>query len=274
MSPTRDSKRVITQIYEIQTPDEVERICALGVDHIGSVVLSGEEWQQPALRETVLTVQKSGKKSSLIPLFNDPETVFKSLDYYCPDIVHFCDMLSLDSGGIAVCQRLMALQQDIRVRYPKLAIMRSIPIGRLNSSANGDSLSLAELFQPVSDYFLTDTVLSAGADLASQPVEGFVGITGQTCHWETARELVAQSQIPVILAGGLSPENVYDGIRFVKPAGVDSCTCTNRLDGHGRPIRFQKDWERIKRFIEETRRAVANLPDNLNTEPLTGGIHS
>lgn len=274
MSPTRDSKHVITQIYEIQNPDEVERICVLGVDHIGSVVLSVEEWQQPVLRETVLTVQKSGKKSSLIPLFNDPETVFRSLDYYRPDIVHFCDMLSLDAGGIAACQRLMALQQDIRVRYPDLAIMRSIPIGRRTSNANVDSLSMAELFQPVSDYFLTDTVLSAGAFLSSQPVEGFVGITGQTCHWETARELVAQSRIPVILAGGLSPENVYDGIRFVKPAGVDSCTCTNRLDDQGRPIRFQKDRERVKRFVEETRRAAANLPDHGNTGPHTGGIHS
>jgi len=262
---------VITQIYEIQNPGDVAPICALGVDHIGSVVLSASEWQQPVLRETVQTVQKCGKKSSLIPLFNDPATVFETLDYYRPDIVHFCEMLSLESAGIQLCQRLITLQREIRRRYPGLAIMRSIPIGRRASNADIPTLPLAEMFAGVSDYFLTDTVLSTGGNLSSQPVEGFVGITGQTCHWETARELVGRSPIPVILAGGLSPENVYDAIRFVKPAGVDSCTCTNRLDDQGRPIRFQKDRERLRRFVEETRRAAVTLPDTLDTDPPYGG---
>ena len=265
---------MITQIYEIQNPGDVAPICALGVDHIGSVVLSAADWQKPVLRETVQAVQKCGKKSSLIPLFNDAETVFETLDYYRPDIVHFCEMLSLDSAGIIVCQRLITLQQEIRKRYPGLAIMRSIPIGRPASHADVGTLSLGKMFEGVSDYFLTDTVLSTGGNLSSQPVEGFVGITGQTCHWETARELVARSAIPVILAGGLSPENVYDGIRFVKPAGVDSCTCTNRLDAQGRPIRFQKDIERLRRFVEETRRAAATLPDTLDSDSLEGHSHS
>jgi phosphoribosylanthranilate isomerase len=76
------------------------------------------------------------------------------------------------------------------------------------------------------------------------------------------------------LAGGLSPENVYDGIRFVKPAGVDSCTGTNRLDDQGRPIRFQKDMDRLRRFVEETRRATATLPGTRDTDPRKGCSHS
>jgi phosphoribosylanthranilate isomerase len=183
-------------------------------------------------------------------------------------------MLSLESAGIQVCQRLIALQREIRRRYPGLAIMRSIPIGRPGSHADMGTLPLAEMFEGVSDYFLTDTVLSTAGNLSPQPVEGFVGITGQTCHWETARELVGRSPIPVILAGGLSPENVYDGIRFVKPAGVDSCTGTNRRDHQGRPIRFKKDMERLRRFVEETRRAAATLPDTLDSDSLKGRSHS
>lgn len=265
---------MITQIYEIQKPGDVAPICALGIDHIGSVVLSAADWQQPVLRETVRMVQKCGKKSSLIPLFNNPETVFETLDYYRPDIVHFCEMLSPGSAGIQFCERLISLQREIRRRYPGLAIMRSIPIGRPGSNADMGTLPLAKMFAAVSDYFLTDTVLSAGGNLSPQPVEGFVGITGQTCHWETARELVGRSPIPVILAGGLSPENVYDGIRLVKPAGVDSCTGTNRLDHQGRPVRFKKDIERLKRFVEETRRATASLPDTRDTDACSGRRHS
>ena len=59
----------------------------------------------------------------------------------------------------------------------------------------------------------------------------------------------------MILAGGISPENVADGIRQVRPFGVDSCTCTNAVDDCGRPIRFKKDLVRIKALVSETRRA-------------------
>ena len=250
---------LITQIYEIQTPEEVEPLCAVGVDRIGSVLLPDGDWRQPLIRETVRQVQKCGRKSSLIPLYTDPETVFRTLDYYRPDIVHFCDMLSLSSAGQAVCQRLINLQREIRGRFPDIAIMRSIPIGRPHDPTAAPTLALAEMFQPVSDLLLTDTVLSSENQMARQPVEGFVGITGKTCHWETARRLVATAAIPVILAGGLSPENVYDAVQCVAPAGVDSCTCTNRLDPSGKPVRFQKDLIRVRRFVTEARRAANTL---------------
>jgi phosphoribosylanthranilate isomerase len=251
---------LITQIYEIQTPEEVESLCALGIDHIGSVILSSDIWQQPLLRETIHAIQQGGKKSSLIPLFSTPDAVFRTLDYYRPDIVHFCDVIPDPLSHQQVCNRLIDLQQEVRKRYPELALMRSIPIGRSSGVSAVPTMKIAELFQPVSDYFLTDTILSSVDLGVHQPVDGFIGITGQTCHWGTARQLVLESEIPVILAGGLSPENVYDAILEVAPAGVDSCTCTNRLDHHGKPQRFKKDLERVERFVLEARRASANLP--------------
>ena len=250
---------MITQIYEIQTPEEVDPLCAIGVDHIGSVLLSVDTWQQPVVRDTVRAVQNGGRKSSLIPLFNDPETVFQTLDYYRPDIVHFCDVLTLSSRGKEACRRLIDLQREVRTRFPGIAIMRSIPIGRPQDQANFPTMALAEMFQPVSDLLLTDTVLPSASGVANQPVDGFVGITGKICHWETARELAVNSRVPVILAGGLAPENVYDAILGVAPAGVDSCTRTNKLDRHGNPMRFTKDMMRVRRFVEEARRAAQNL---------------
>jgi len=59
----------------------------------------------------------------------------------------------------------------------------------------------------------------------------------------------------VILAGGISPENVFDAIGRVKPAGIDSCTQTNTRDHGGRPIRFRKDFDRVSRLLDEVRRA-------------------
>lgn len=119
------------------------------------------------------------------------------------------------------------------------------------------TLVWAAKFEALSDYFLTDTLLPTTKNTScAQPVSGFVGITGQTCDWQIARQLVCQARIPVILAGGLSPENVKDGIRMVAPAGVDSCTATNQLDPQGRPVRFRKDRERVREFVREARRAA------------------
>ena len=103
---------------------------------------------------------------------------------------------------------------------------------------------------------MTDTLIvgESGATDSEQPVVGFVGITGLTCDWSVAAQLVANSRIPVVLAGGVSPENVADGIRQVRPFGVDSCTCTNAVDENGRPIRFKKDMARIEALVAETRR--------------------
>jgi len=244
----------IVQIYEIQTPDEARAMIGLGVDHIGSVITSRDDRHDPVVRETVSVVRKMGAVSSLIPLYSDPEAVFDTLDYYRPHIVHFCDRLD-DHGGSSVPAALQ-LQAAIKRRFPDIHVMRSIPIGQA-AEANRDAvLALAARLEPLSDYFLTDTMIvgQSGAADDDQPVAGFVGITGLTCDWSVAAELVAKSRIPVILAGGISPENVAEGMLQVRPFGVDSCTCTNAVDECGRPIRFKKDPARIKALVSETRR--------------------
>jgi phosphoribosylanthranilate isomerase len=111
------------------------------------------------------------------------------------------------------------------------------------------------MLEPLSDLFLTDTWLS------KEPVTGFIGITGKTCDPEIARKLVIQSTIPVILAGGPSPENVYEAVIDICPAGADSCTLTNKVGSDGKPIRFQKDFEKVEKFVHETRRAQETLSE-------------
>jgi len=61
---------------------------------------------------------------------------------------------------------------------------------------------------------------------------------------------VEQSQIPVILAGGLSPENVVEAIQQVRPWGVDSLTKTNEMQGEGK---FRKDLEKVRLFVEKAK---------------------
>lgn len=249
--------KIIVQIYEVQTPSEAENLMALGVDHIGSVIVSKESWKVPSIRDTVHLVQGMDGRSSLIPLFDDLESICFMLDYYKPDIIHFCEAITLENGPGAFCKKLVLLQKNIKKRFPEIKMMRSIPIPQPEVPNQGDALVLAGMFEAVSDYFLTDTLIvkSSGSIVDLQPVKGFVGITGRTCNWDVAAQLVRSSHIPVILAGGITPDNVFDGIMQVMPAGVDSCTGTNALDPEGRSIRFKKDLEKVKYMVDETRRA-------------------
>jgi phosphoribosylanthranilate isomerase len=55
-------------------------------------------------------------------------------------------------------------------------------------------------------------------------------------------------RIPVIIAGGLGPDNVMDAIRAVQPAGVDSKTKTDKDDGS-----HTKDLQKVRRFVERAK---------------------
>lgn len=255
------------QIYEIQEPREAETVVALGVDRIGTVILSREGWKSPLLRETVRAVQKTGAQSGLIPLLSDRETIFRIIDYYQPDFVHFCEVLSPFSGDRTVverqCDGLISLQQAVREQFPPVAVMRSLSIPRTGAAGGGEILknilSIMDKLAPVSDYFLLDTLQGRPGSAQEQPINGFVGITGETCDWGIARAVVAASSRPVVLAGGLDGENVREAILAVQPAGVDSCTRTNMLTPDGRWIRFKKDPAKVKIMVEEVRRADALL---------------
>lgn len=249
---------MIIQIYEIQTPREAQIMVNLGVDHVGSVLISAQHWQDAVLKSTLQLIRASGRKSSIIPLFGQVDIISQAVDFYRPDILHFCETLPLGSEHLGQLNTIIDRQQVIRERYPELEIMRSIPIGRSGRGDLVDSLALASLFEPLSDWFLTDTLLSQkeAASDQEQPVAGFVGITGKTCDWEIAGELVQKSKIPVILAGGIGPGNVAAGISQVRPAGVDSCTLTNTVDSEGNARRFQKDPQKVLTMIQNARNGV------------------
>jgi phosphoribosylanthranilate isomerase len=244
---------MIIQIYEIQTPQEAERCIELGVNHIGSVILSLDEWRVPLVRETVSLSRGTHAKSSLIPLFHDSDATYRAVDYYRPDYFHFCDSLTDDQGNVADMERFVRFQSDLKKKFPEVGIIRSIPIPKQGEYPDFPFLELARLLQDSSDIFLIDTWVH------NAPEEGYVGITGQLADREMARALVQESGHPVILAGGLSPRNVHDAVMAIRPAGADSCTRTNQREEEGNPIRFQKDFLKVKRFVEEVRRAEMEL---------------
>jgi phosphoribosylanthranilate isomerase len=93
------------------------------------------------------------------------------------------------------------------------------------------------------DAFLLDTVVT-------DRVTGVVrrGGTGQTFDWSRnlalLEELAARAR--VIVAGGLSPVNVGDAVRIMRPWGVDVCSGVEREPG-------QKDVQKLREFVAAAR---------------------
>lgn len=80
------------------------------------------------------------------------------------------------------------------------------------------------------------------------------GGTGQTFDWTAAAPIVARvrAQMPVIIAGGLTAENVAEAIRLFAPWGVDVVSGVERETG-------RKDEARLRSFVGAARQTQAAL---------------
>ena len=88
-------------------------------------------------------------------------------------------------------------------------------------------------------------VRACAALLLDAHVEGLMGGTGQTFDWELAIQAKALGK-PIILAGGLTPANVGEAIRKVRPYAVDVSSGVEASPG-------RKDHEKIREFIRNVR---------------------
>lgn len=100
----------------------------------------------------------------------------------------------------------------------------------------------AREYDEVADALLVDSVDEEGA-----------GGTGRTHDWSHTAEVTADLDSPVVLAGGLTPENVGDAVRTVEPFAVDVASgveSENVAESGGR-----KDSEAVTTFVEKAKQA-------------------
>lgn len=131
---------------------------------------------------------------------------------------------------------------ELRGMEPKLFIIKSLVVREWNQENEKhdnrcELVLLAQTLEPYVDAFITDT---------HDPVSNADGATGKTHDWIISSLLVRKVSRPVILAGGLGPHNVTQGIRCVHPDGVDAHTRLEGPDG-------RKDEELIRRFVSRVR---------------------
>nr|WP_049894413.1 phosphoribosylanthranilate isomerase [Salinarchaeum sp. Harcht-Bsk1] len=101
------------------------------------------------------------------------------------------------------------------------------------------------------DESLAEYAAAADALLVDTPAEDGGGGTGETHDWDATRTATADLDVPVILAGGLDPANVADGIETVRPFGVDVASGVESSGG-------SKNHEAVREFVSTARAAPAD----------------
>jgi len=92
--------------------------------------------------------------------------------------------------------------------------------------------------QPPAEAYAVDALL---LDTPSPEYGG----TGKTFDWKLAAEFRARASKPVILSGGLTPENVAEAIRVVQPYAVD---VSSGVEAGG--VAGKKDHAKLRDFIQ------------------------
>jgi len=99
----------------------------------------------------------------------------------------------------------------------------------LSSNVSGDVMAAvtpeaADDLDTVADALVVDSLDEAGA-----------GGTGETHDWAATRELVTSLASPIVLAGGLTPDNVAAAVEAVDPYAVDVASGVEARPGRTDP---------------------------------------
>lgn len=221
---------MIVQIYGVTTVDDAERVCRCGPDHIGVVLDEGlETWDHvdAATAQAIVSAIHPSVTVVGLSLHSDVDAIVRTVETVEPAIVH------LARAG----DRMSAAQvAEVARRVAPVQVMATVAV------RDRGAIEVARALAPVSDYLLLDT---------AHPDSGIVGASGHAHDWSISADIVRAVDVPVILAGGLGPDNVVDAIEAVRPAGVDSETHTSRVDD-----RRRKDEARTAAFVRRARRAA------------------
>jgi len=220
---------MVIQIYSMTSLADAIATAQAGADLVGVVVAEPglvPEAVDARLAREILDVIRPRARGVALSLSDDRDEICAVVDQVRPDIVHIAarEIDPEDCGWI-------------RTRVAPVRLLRAIAVRA------GETLTEVAAHQDCVDYIMLD---SGAKGLA------FSGVGGETHDWSVCRSVVEQSRAPVILAGGLSSENVEQAIAAVNPWGVDSFTHTDIAGQRGK-----KDPARVRAFIAAALRGFA-----------------
>ena len=208
---------VFVKICGICSRNDLEQICALGPDAVGFIF-----W--PRAKRYVRPEQVASWMKSV------PEQIKK--------VGVFVEPPPAEVETVAIACRLDVIQihlisNDWKMERP---LFRGLETWLSPRMGEGVGRNILNAVDPEPSVLLADSF---------DPK--MIGGTGKLSSWERAITLKTEIGKPVMLAGGLGPENVRDAIAAVDPWGVDVSSGVEKEPG-------VKDLRKVKQFIEKVRK--------------------
>jgi phosphoribosylanthranilate isomerase len=204
------------KICGIRDPGARDAAVASGADAVGFVV------EIPRSRRSI------GREEA--------KSLIRGLPPFVSSVVVMEPKSAAEAASIALDTGADVLQVNGTLAAEDLSTLREMVAARLVATvpAVPGALEEARRIAEVADALLVDSQEG-----------GKLGGTGAVHDWNLSADLVEAVGAPVILAGGLSPENVAEAIRAVGPYAVDVST---GVETEGR-----KDPAKIAAFLREVR---------------------
>lgn len=196
------------QIAGVSSLDEAMFCAQIGVDALGfTLEIPGGIHDELTRDKAAHIIQRLPRTilAVIITYLKSFEDISRLVETVGPHAVQF-------HGGISDEQLAFFIK-----KYPTIKT-----IGRVTVSGEDSIARAARFCAPQWDAIILDSM---------DPITGRLGATGITHDWSLSSKIVNTASVPVILAGGLTPENVAEAILAVRPAGVDTHTGIEDSDG-------------------------------------------
>jgi phosphoribosylanthranilate isomerase len=210
-------KRVRTKICGVTTPEDALYALECGADAIGLNF-------HPA-SPRYLSLERAASIVDQLPPFSVTVGVF--VDHSIEEVTEIARRLNLSAVQTYNPDALGQLPRDI----PHIPAFRiAVPEQLQDVTRRLDILALRQLLP--------------AAILLDSFVPGEMGGTGHKAPWDLLANF--RPPVPVILAGGLTPDNVVDAIKLVQPWGVDVASGVESKPGF-------KDPGKLRMFVQNVR---------------------
>jgi phosphoribosylanthranilate isomerase len=209
------------KICGITNLEDAAGICHLGVDAMGFVLSTNSPRRvKPEKAEEIITALRgSGIKVPVAGVFVNEKI---------ERVIQCGDLLGLDYIQLSGDEEEEYIE-NLKKESGKIKIIKALRIKDKNKDQKDTIDEKIDKLQDHTDFILLDSYR-----------KGIYGGTGAPLNWEMLKNY--RSKIPVILSGGLDPENVKRAVDTVRPFGVDASSGLEIYPG-------KKDLNKVARFV-------------------------
>lgn len=180
----------------------------VGLTHLAEDKVSAEQ------AGSIIAAVKNKVRTVMVTHLTDPDEVTEIAKKIGVSTVQIHDDMPVDAIRI------------LRKTLPGFTLIKAVHV------IGDDALQKAKLFEDCVDFILLDS-----------RTKDRLGGTGMTHDWNISRQIASQSKLPVILAGGLNPDNIDAAIASVRPAGIDANSGLENREG-------RKDFQKVAAFVK------------------------